>query len=119
MESPGGRAPASIMLDGVPLLAQIPPAVKNCRLYAAPIVAAGRESVRICRGADWAWSNEAPVRRPATARVPRVYLAVITYCRSSGHGLARLGTGGMIHCGHAPLFENHRTRRRRRPGRRC
>src|ERR1035441_2641743 len=81
MERPGGRAPASIVLDGGPLLEQTPPVVTSCWLYEAPAVAGGRESLTICSVVDWA-SNEAPVKMTATARIPRVYLAVITYYRS-------------------------------------
>src|ERR1039457_2348516 len=81
-ESPGGRAPLPIVLDALPMLEQTPPVVMSCWLYAAPTEAGGRESVTICSdGAVCACRNEAAVQRPATARIPRVYLAVMTYHR--------------------------------------
>src|ERR1035441_6074623 len=85
-ESPGGRAPLSIVLDALPMFEQTPPVVISCWLYAAPTDAGGRESVTICSGgAVCACRNEAAVQRPATARIPRVYLAVMTHHIPSEH----------------------------------
>src|ERR1035438_5111861 len=85
-ESPGGRAPLSIVLDGVPAPKQ-PPVVTSGWLYGTPMAAEGRESVTICSGVPLcACSNEAAVQMPAAARIPRVHLAVITHHRPIAHG---------------------------------
>src|ERR1035441_3311426 len=87
-KSPGGRAPLSIVLDAAPTLEQTPPVVMSCWLYAAPTEASGRETVNICSGgAVCACRNGAAVQMPATARIPQVYLAVMTHHRTFARGV--------------------------------
>jgi hypothetical protein len=81
-ESPAGRTPASIVLEAVPLIEHKPPEVTSCWLYAVPTEAGGRDVVTICSGVPvWADRNEAAAQRPATPKIPRAYLAVITHDR--------------------------------------
>src|ERR1035437_2743664 len=87
-ESPGGRAPLSIVLDAEPMLEQTPPVVISCWLYEAPTEAGGRESVTISSGvAVCACRNEAKMQTPAAARILGLHLAVITYHNPSARGV--------------------------------